>query len=427
MKEMIYVYANGVSFPERTVVSFDPIVQELNFNRRTLYSCPSDVIIRLFDKFGRSIIRDPDLITVEGLPYLSLWLREENLKSIFQVNFGRSRECNEVAHQTLFPVPRGIICHWIAGNIPLLGIFSFVLATLGKNASILKVSPDLGKVLSLLMKNLEASSCSYDGGTISGEVITRSMAIVSFPGQNANISESFSGIADCRVIYGSQEAVQTISQLPHQVHCETIAYGPKYSFAIFDKGTICSLQFPDLLDGLVRDIVLFNQTACSSPHVLFCEKGKVGICEVAESLKEAFNRLPAHIYKPLSEGAAVAVINTRARYLLDEKKGLQSSSDLAWTICINDNLSLEEPVQGRCIFLKEVHDINQVLDMVTRKIQTVALCIGDEEKRLEYARELAYRGVDRVMTPGTMHEFTQPWDGVLGAERMVRWIAMKRE
>ncbi|HOJ97800.1 MAG TPA: acyl-CoA reductase, partial [Methanospirillum sp.] len=62
----------------------------------------------------------------------------------------------------------------------------------------------------------------------------------------------------------------------------------------------------------------------------------------------------------------------------------------------------------------------------TRKVQTVALGIIDHIRKERYVRELAYRGVDRVMAPGTMHEYTQPWDGMLGAGRMVRWIAVKK-
>ena len=77
--------------------------------------------------------------------------------------------------------------------------------------------------------------------------------------------------------------------------------------------------------------------------------------------------------------------------------------------------------------MKEVSDIDQVLPLVTRKVQTVALGMVDQVRKERYVRELAYRGVDRVMAPGAMHEFTQPWDGMLGAGRMVRWIAVVKK
>lgn len=430
MSGPIVLYAGFGSYDLRSIESFEGIIQELNKTRRTLYECPPELTIRILDKFGRNIIRDPDLALVPGLPYLSLWLREENVRSLYKTNFGNTPESKGTigisSRLGMFPVPRGIICHWIAGNIPVLGIFSLVLAVLGKNASILKISPELGPMLSLLLRRLDETKFSVDGIEVSGTIIAQSVALVSFPGSNHKISEAFSLAADCRVIYGSEDAVQSISSLPHQVHCETILYGPKYSFAIFDRDSISSPNFPDLLDGLTRDVVLFNQAACSSPHVIFCEKGERGIGMIAGLLQESFERVPVHLFHPLAEGTVVTVINTRAQYLLDEEKDILCSSGLKWTICMNDLLSLEEPVQGRCIFLKEVEDINQVLNLVTRKVQTVALSVGDDEKRANYVRELAYRGVDRVMTPGTIHEYTQPWDGILGAERMVRWIAVRK-
>jgi len=431
MNDTISVYSCDGSYETQSVESFDFLVENLHNNRRELFECPSEVVISLLDQLGKLCIRDPDLCSVEGMPYLSLWLRKKNLNELFSVNFGDFDIFNKPVSINsrigMIAVPRGIICHWIAGNVPLLGVFSLVLATLGKNASVLKISPEHAGVICRLLNRLSKCSIISQGVEYSGQLITDSIAVVSFPGRDQKMSTAFSLAADCRVMYGSEDAVQTISRLRHQVHCETILYGPKYSFAVFDQESILSPDFSVILEGLARDIIQFNQTACSSPHVVFCEKGSVSIHQVAELLKNAFDHVPAHLFSPLSEKTAVRVINTRARYLLDEQKDILASSDLTWTICINDELSLEEPVQGRCIFLKEVDDIWDVLNLITRKVQTVGLCIGDKNRRMKYIQELAYRGVDRVMTPGTMHEYTQPWDGILGAERMVRWIAMKRE
>lgn len=427
----IIIYAYDGSYEIRSVDSFKHIIQGLEKSRRKLYDCPLDCIVQILDAFGKNLIRDPDLVAIPGLPYLSLWLRKENLNSIVQANFLKvSNSDNEIGISpriSMFPVPRGIVCHWIAENIPYLGVFSLVLATLAKNASILKISPELGKVFSLLLNRLEKTNVLYNGAVVSGKCISRSVAVVSFPGKNREISEAFSLVADCRIVYGSEDAVQTISMLAHRVHCETIVYGPKYSFVVFDKESITSSEFPSQLDSLANDIVLFNQVACSSPHVVFCEKNEININTIAHLLKNAFDRLPDHRYGQLHEGTVVGVINTRGRYMLDENREILCSSDMKWTICINHDLSLEEPVQGRCIFLKEVEDFGQILDLITRKVQTVSLAMENSERREAFLRELAYRGVDRVMTPGTMHEYTQPWDGILGSERMVRWVAVRRE
>lgn len=431
MEDNIHIYAGGCVDKERYVESFTELIQELEENRRALFECPDEIIIHLFAHFGKEIIKDSSLAYIPGLSYLSLWLRKENLHAIYLANFGIKpgiRDSIPVdSRSEMIHVPRGVVCHWIAGNIPLLGFFSLVLATLGKNASILKIHPAVYKYLNPLLQKLEEVTIEIDRVSYSGKVITLSVSLVSFPGKNEIMSRDFSLSADCRVIYGSHEAVQAISCLPHQVHADTIVYGPKYSFAVFDKEAVESPEFSSMLKGLAQDIVLYNQAACSSPHTIFFEKSKMVLHDIAEQLKSAFQTLPERMFYPLDEGIAISVINTRARFLLDSSKDILLPDDLKWTVCINDAISLEEPVQGRCVFVKEVSDIDQVLPLVTRKVQTVALGIVDQVRKERYVRELAYRGVDRVMAPGTMHEFTQPWDGMLGAGRMVRWIAVVKK
>ncbi len=430
MDDNIHIYAGGCVGKERYAESFAELIRELEENRRALFDCPDEIIIRLFAQFGKEILQDPSLVSIPGLSYLSLWLRKENLQAIYRVNFGKAPGFSGPipidSRYEMIHVPRGIVCHWIAGNIPLLGFFSLVLAALGKNASILKIHPGVYNYLNPLLQKLEQVTIEIEGVCYCGKIISSTVSLVSFPGRNEDLSCLFSLSADCRVLYGSDLAVQTISRLPHQVHADTIVYGPKYSFAVFDKEAIESPEFSSMLKGLAQDIVLYNQAACSSPHTIFFERSSVSLQDITEQLKLALESLPERMFYPLDEGVALSVINTRARYLLDCSRDIVLSDDLKWTIGINDVISLEEPVQGRCVFVKAVSDIDQVLPLVTRKVQTVALGIIDHIRKERYVRELAYRGVDRVMAPGTMHEYTQPWDGMLGAGRMVRWIAVKK-
>ena len=100
-------------------------------------------------------------------------------------------------------------------------------------------------------------------------------------------------------------------------------------------------------------------------------------------------------------------------------------ADTSWTILINSDISLEEPVQGRCIFIKEIDNINKVLGLLTRKIQAVSACILNPEKKREFAKNAAYRGVDRIVVPGKIHDFDLPWDGILTLNRLVRWTILK--
>jgi len=166
--------------------------------------------------------------------------------------------------------------------------------------------------------------------------------------------------------------------------------------------------------------------ACSSPHVLFLEKGQYPLDTVITRLRRAFENLPSALKNQLiSTGMSARIINTRAMHLLSDGKNCVAPQDLGWTILLNADPGLEEPVQGKCIFVKEIGSIDEMIPLVNHKIQAVSIGILDPVKRESFARRVTYRGVDRVVIPGTMHDFTLPWDGIMTLNRLVRWVILK--
>ena len=163
--------------------------------------------------------------------------------------------------------PRGVVCHWVAGNIPTLAIFSLVQSILCKNVNILRVPKEsVGNVLKIL-KILEPITVEYDGQELKGADILKTLSIVYYPSSDYKLNEQLSLVADCKVVWGGKDAVRSIVPLPQKEHCESVVFGPKYSFAVVDEKSVT----PELCEKLVIDIITFEQSACSSPHVLFCE------------------------------------------------------------------------------------------------------------------------------------------------------------
>jgi hypothetical protein len=277
------------------------------------------------------------------------------------------------------------------------------------------------------LKHLDEIEVEFDGERYSGRDIVKAISIVSFDGKNYEDSKKFSLIADCKIIWGSSEAVSAVTALPQKEHCEIISFGPKYSFAVFDREYIESDHFEEALENSVMDIAIFNQMACSSPQVIFFEKNNYfTIKEIAQRMKFYFEKLPERLLTQyIPQEMASRIINARGMYLLDENKDILKSDDLAWTIFIDDAINLEEPVQGKCIFIKEIDEVDKVLDLITRKIQAMSVCILNPDKKREFAKTATYKGVDRIVMPGKIHDFDLPWDGILTLNRLVRWVILK--
>lgn len=427
---MIKSYLLNGEFKERTFDNFREISEIVNENRKKIYELKLDLIIELLTKLGREIIKDKTINTIEGISYISLWLRKDNLKKICRLNYldpAYFENFKETENNfELCAQPRGIVCHWVAANIPTLAFFSLIQAILSRNGSVAKVSEENKDIILSILKHLNEIEVEDNGKIYSGKDIINSISIVSFDGKNYEDSKNFSLIADCKIIWGGSEAVSAVTALPQKEHCEIISLGPKYSFGVFDREFIESEHFEDALESSVMDIAIFNQMACSSPQVLFFEKSSYSIQEIAQRMKSYFEKLPTRLLNQyIPQDMASRIINTRGLYLLDENKDILKSDDLAWTILTNNDLNLEEPVQGKCIFIKEIGYINTVLDLITRKIQAMIVCILNSEKRREFAKKATYRGVDRIVTVGKIHDFDLPWDGILILNRLVRWVILK--
>jgi hypothetical protein len=430
---MIKCYLLDGKFEERRFDDFREISEIVNENRKKIYGLRLDLIIEFLTKLGREIIRDKTINTIQGVSYISLWLRKDNLKKICRLNYLDSdpayfENFKETENNfELCAQPRGIVCHWVAANIPTLAFFSLIQSILSKNGSVAKVSEENKDIILTMLKHLNEIEVEGNGETYSGKEIVSSIAIVTFDGKNYEDSKNFSSIADCKIIWGSSEAVSAVTALPQKEHCEIISFGPKYSFGVFDRDFIESGYFEKALENSVADIAIFNQMACSSPQVIFFEKSSYfTIKEIAQKMKLYFEKLPERLLKQyLPQETASRIINARGMYLLDENKDILKSDNLGWTILINNEINLEEPVQGKCIFIKEIDEVDKVLDLITRKIQAMILCILNPDKKREFAKAATYRGVDRIVMPGKIHDFDLPWDGILTLNRLVRWVILK--
>jgi len=418
-------------FSEQNLDDFAAVSQVVNTNRRVLHELPLPVIIEILAALGKKIIKNPQLNKIQGISYLSLWLRKKNLEQICRINYGNLSYMDSfVEVENRFKMtaqPRGVVCLWVAANIPTLAIISIVQTILSKNGSLVKVPEENKEILLNFLQELAKVEVTYDNKKYYGIDIVKSISVVSFEGRNHKISADFSLTADCKLVYGGSKAIESILALPQKDHCETIVYGPKYSFGVFDREFIESDLFENSLEKTTKDIAFFNQMACSSPQVLFFEKSKYQLQNIGEQLGKYFKNLPEDLrVQPTDAGILANIINIRAKYLLSDDKSVIASDDLSWTILTDNDFQLEDPVHGKCIFLKEVESVDDVLELITRKIQAISVSIFDREKKERFAHEATYRGVDRIVSSGTIHDYDLPWDGILPLSRLVRWVILKK-
>jgi len=427
MKLTAYMHETG-----KTELSLKEIQENLDSKKHVLRKIPIDVLVEMLTKLGKNITKDKKLLSNEGVFYLASWLRKSNLSEYLDINYADKRMLDEHVKlrdkHYVKAQPRGLVCHWIAGNVPTLAAFSLIQSILCKNTNILKIpEPSLDDMVCIIEK-LANVEVEQNGVSYNGIDILSTIAFVVFSHEQTEIAEEFSSIADCNVVWGGREAVEGVLALPQREHCETVVLGPKYSFAVIDEESLGS-HAGEVFNNLVKDVITFDQAACSSPHVLFYERTRddsLSISDVAEKLRDAFiEQSKKHPKVSKNPSVLAKIINKRGEYYLSPEKNVFSSDELDWTILIDDKLQLEEPLSSRTLFLKQVASVFDIVPLVTHKIQTVGALLSNKSKLLELSDQLSYNGVSRIVPFGEMNDYDTPWDGLLFMNRLSRFCSTR--
>ncbi len=389
---------------------------------------PTEAVVGLLDDASRRLLK-PELAGVEGLAFLSAWLQKRNLERVLATNFGARRNAlsEPVADggSALLAVPRGLVGHWVAGNVPTLAVFSWALAALAGNRSIVRVSGgSVAEARALFEAIAEARFDSFRGADLMART-----SVLHFASAHREHNENLSRLCDARCIWGGPEAVAAVRRLPVAEHTEDLVFGPKFSLAVIDRATLADTdQAATVARNLAREVAVFEQGACSSPQVLVLEGTLQETAHWLDSLHTALaenqRRRPRRL---LSDGIAAAVIRERARHGFRDGHRVWASSGTEHTLLAAGGMDLPEALQGRTLLVRLVDDLQEALPQLGPKVQTIGLAVGDARKRARFCREAARRGVSRLVPIGTMNYFETPWDGMLPVNRLVRWVRVPAE
>ncbi|AGK98754.1 acyl-CoA reductase [Clostridium pasteurianum] len=417
---------NGCLYKKgKTFKDFDEISSSLKVNWKLLNSIPVQAIILILDEYSRRLSKDKQLIGIEGSAYLSFYFKRSNVEKLIEISLGDKKYLDEFLYKGngkfIKAQGRGISCQWIAGNVYTLAFYSIFQSLIAKNSNLVRVPEGSIPIVLKLLKPLYDIQIIYNDKVYSSQDILKNISLVYFPSEDEFLNKSMSITADSRIIWGGKEAVDHITSLPKKTTCKDIVFGPKYSFAVFDKAAVESDRCYAYMDKLVMDVILFRQKACSSPQVLFVEKSNIALDDVVKILKKSFEKVGRRYKNILDEAQCARIINERGIYSLSLDKDICCSKGLEYTILINDDIKLEEPVGGNCIFVKQIDSIFDIDDLITHRIQTIGYAIEDKSKVLKFADIVTIYGVGRVVNIGSMNIYDSPWDGCFMINELVRW------
>tara|TARA_B100000315_G_scaffold260917_1_gene327311 strand:- start:1172 stop:2473 length:1302 start_codon:yes stop_codon:yes gene_type:complete len=413
---------------EKFVDSDNPLI-----NQKT------DNLINLFDSISKYWSSKEcgvrDLIRKESMGFIIPWLKKRNTRQILNLSFTKYQFLDEPIinnsnKEILYARPLGIAVHWIAGNVPVLGVISLFQTLLTKNKSIVKVPMRFRKVLPKIFNDLERSDYFKDDNKKLLNILLDAVLIVYAKSDDIEDHKILSKIADLRIAWGGKDAVNAVVGLPKKINARDLVFGPKVSLAIASKELLIkSSDIKMLAQALSNDVFTFDQAGCNSPHNLIIEKTDDDIMDELvsaikvefdiKSKKTKFYKDPINFYN---------VLVKKFLYQSDKSKNAFSSEDYNWNIFLSSLGKypyIESPIYCRSIFISYIDNLKELGPYLPNNIQSVGLFVA-KERKIKLIKLLSNFGVDRFPDLGKMSLYQNPWDGYFPLQEMVRWISASR-
>ena len=407
---------------DKETESIQNSIDNVNNQRQWIHSQNIDDLLEFFDKLGRYWAEKYSKEIGVNSKHLISFLSKENLGKKLDIALRGNRNVIEKFIDLSDPElifhaqPRGVVVHWIAGNVDILGIFSVVQALITKNVSIIKAPAKYQLLLKLIQSIQEIKTKK-----IFGSELIKCIEIIYVDRNDHMNQQLLSKNADVRIAWGGEEAVNSITTLPKSPFTEDIIYGPKYSYAIVDEESIIQ-NSEKIAQRVAMDVSMFDQYACSSPHTIFVESDNEEIInnfakKIAKSLEDV-NRILIP-KKEITPEKSLEIIDIRTEYGI--RGNVISSKGTEWTVICSNEKEFAKPTFSRVIQVRKFNKEFLLEKNSSRKIQTIAV-VMEQEKRYELIDKLTLLAGDRCPNVGNMSLFDSPWDGMFGMDRMIRWV-----
>lgn len=258
----------------------------------------------------------------------------------------------------------------------------------------------------------------------------RSVVALGWQGGDAEIEDALLSEADALVVYGGDEALDSLRRRTPAA-TRVIGYGHKLSFGAIGREALAPDQLDETARRAARDVSMFDQQGCLSPHLFYVEGDAATAQSFARELAAAMERFQAEVPRGRIEPAESAAIQ-RLRGLYELRAVAEpgvalhaSRGGTAWTVLVDPDPRFEASCLNRTVRVKPLADLAELparVSGIRRWLQSVGVALP-HERVLALAEALGALGATRLCPLGTMAEPTAEWhhDGRPNLGDLARW------
>ena len=258
----------------------------------------------------------------------------------------------------------------------------------------------------------------------------RAIVALGWRGGDSAIEAALLQGADALVVYGGDS---TLDSLRRRTPAATsfIGYGHKLSFAVIGHEALQAAQLGTTARLAARDVSMFDQQGCLSPHLLYVEGDSDAALAFSRALAAELARFEAEVPRGrIGPGEAAAIQRLRGTYELRSvvEPGVAvwaSAGSTAWTVLTDTDPRFEASCLNRTVRVKPLADLAALpghVEGIGRWLQSVGVALP-AGRLAPLAEALGALGVTRLCPLGRMAEPSAEWhhDGRPNLLDLVRW------
>lgn len=367
-----------------------------------------DSVIEYLNDLSGCLLKDREARAYPDVITFAFFCRKANLIKL-----------KEKHNQEGLRLGKGIVFHIAPGNVPINFGYSLVTGLLSGNSNIVKLSSMYFPQIDLVIKHMK---------TLEDNHVSKRIVLVRYP-HSSDYTALFSSFADIRVIWGGDNTISEIrkNQLPPRSY--DICFADRYSISAIKAQPILNLLDQDLhklAEGFYNDTFLFDQNACSAPHLIVWIGNKKEIEEAKTIFWKSFYDYSKQKYQ-LQPIIAVNKLNAFYRMAIDLEATREETPD---NIIVRTEIKKLIPKieDYRCpggYFTEfDTDSLKNITSIINRKFQTVSYFGLSKSEITEFIVKNKPIGIDRFVPIGDTTSFSLIWDGYDLVNMMSRIISI---
>lgn len=336
----------------------------------------------------------PDVIT------FAFWCRRASLASMASVHAasGQGR------------IGRGVVFHIAPGNVPVNFAYSLAAGLLAGDANVVRLP-------SAPFPQVEVVCAAFDAvlRDPAHAAVRDHVRLVRYDREMSAITRALSSRCDVRVIWGGDDTIADIRRSPIPARAFDVTFADRYSFCVIEAARYLEHDSPrSIAEGFFNDTYLFDQNACTAPHLVVWLGDPADVREAQSRFWPALHAVVAEKY----ELQAVSAVDKRAmayRFAAThEQTRVTPQDDNLLTRVELAHLEVDiEDWRSACGYFYEYRatSLEEVAPIVDRRYQTLAYLGVDADALRSFVVDRRLTGIDRIVPIGHTLDFSLEWDG----------------